>query len=633
MKSRIGRRFFAIAFMIVFLALTIEGAGYVTQEKSDDVCGSSAENAEMAGFTVCHKAGKNVSEMDTSGEDAAGELIFRETMPEGYSQICQTDYTCFVYEDGYYYYQSAADHMYLYRADEQGENRERLAKQIPKELYAVGDWIYFTNLSAGGTLYRVGRDGGEPEEVFPQQINRFIPLGETLYCLTEEGSLYLWRDDVGAELLYSGDIWWFNTDGTFLYLPVQNGEKTCTVVLDVEGNVAAQSDEWHAWMIPDRGNMFYLEYADHNCFIMCSSMENGKTEEISKVPCSAHEEIQDYVKEGNCFYFVCCEDGSGESKGESIFNIYQYDLLEDEWKQCYSKQITDWNFSLIYYPKAKNISIVNDSLFYKRPYVESDDTWVDGKGELWYKTGLGDWREELFEDMEPVQVGDPYFILHGEDEGRSVCQSDDCVYQVEKEDEEGRTIEADIVIPQFNDRVPAYEAINEHIRDDAESFYKRLLESAGDSEDAEQEPWDRFSGDWHYLYAYADDSYVSVLYWDCVSYEQYGDSNVKYKQYVTRLYSAETGEELEIGDLFTISEDELMLRLAYTVRKTFEGMRFLRDDFSMLGGDYPQRYYILTDTGIDVILVENLVTKEYHFEISYEELADILVRYGKEENE
>ena len=49
-------------------------------------------------------------------------------MPEGYSQICQTDYTCFAYEDGYYYYRSAADHMYLYRADEQGENRERLAK-------------------------------------------------------------------------------------------------------------------------------------------------------------------------------------------------------------------------------------------------------------------------------------------------------------------------------------------------------------------------------------------------------------------------------------------------------------------------------------------------------------------------
>ena len=68
-------------------------------------------------------------------------------------------------------------------------------------------------------------------------------------------------------------------------------------------------------------------------------------------------------------------------------------------------------------------------------------------------------------------------------------------------------------------------------------------------------------------------------------------------------------------------------------RKTFDRMRFLRDDFSMLGGDYPRRYYILTDTGIDVILVENLVTKEYHFEISYEELADILVRYGKGENE
>ena len=46
MKSRISRRFLAIAFMIVFLALTIEGAGYVTQEKSDDVYRIVAENAE-----------------------------------------------------------------------------------------------------------------------------------------------------------------------------------------------------------------------------------------------------------------------------------------------------------------------------------------------------------------------------------------------------------------------------------------------------------------------------------------------------------------------------------------------------------------------------------------------------------
>jgi len=614
---------------MLFSALIIAGAGCEPRVKRED--------AGMTGFAVCPGAdgmkGKNVSEERAFGEDTWGKgtsregtfrvLIFRETMPEGYSQICQTDYTCFVYQDGYYYFQSAADHLYLYRADEQGENRECLAKQIPRELYVVGDWVYFTNLSAGGTLYRIGKEGGEPEEIFPQRIKRFLPLGEILYCLTEEGSLYSWGEGRGAELLYDGDSPWLTTDGTFLYLPIpmREGESSRTIVLDTEGRIAARFDGFLTGMIPDRGNMYYLEPSNNDYYIMRSSIEDGKTEEMAKVPRAISKQIWDcgFVKEGNYLYVVCWDSSSHPR--ETVLNIYRYDLQKKEWEQSYSKQISDLYLSWAW--KASNISIANGSLFYKLPCIGPDGICEDGKGELWYRTGLGDWEEELFEDMEPVQVRDAYSILHSADKERSAYQADDCVYQDEKEADDGKITKLDIVLPQFNDRIPAYEEINRHILDDAERFYRELSESAEYNGDTAQEPWEWFSGDWRYLYAYADDHYVSVLYWDCAAYEQYDMSEVIHKRYVTRLYSAQTGEELEIEDLFTVSEEELMIRFAYTVRKSFSGMYFLRDDFSMLDNCFYRRYYLLTETGIDVILVENLVTKEYHFEISYEELEDI----------
>lgn len=58
--------------------------------------------------------------------------------------ICQTDYTRMNYKDGYYYYQSSADHFYLYKSD--GKRSECLAEQVPKDISkAVKREIYGEN--------------------------------------------------------------------------------------------------------------------------------------------------------------------------------------------------------------------------------------------------------------------------------------------------------------------------------------------------------------------------------------------------------------------------------------------------------------------------------------------------------
>ncbi len=114
----------------------------------------------------------NVWEAGTYKNEAWGEVY-----------ICQTDYTQITYAEGYYYYQSEADHFYLYRSMEDGENQECLAEEVVKELYILDNWVYFTNLSEGSALYKVRTDGDCMEVVCGEPIDRFFPIGEMFFLL------------------------------------------------------------------------------------------------------------------------------------------------------------------------------------------------------------------------------------------------------------------------------------------------------------------------------------------------------------------------------------------------------------------------------------------------------------------
>ena len=100
MKSQIDRIIFAIVFLISFLTLIAAGVASGFRERHGEAFGNSQEDAGLTVIAMCHKqdglTARSVLEKNAPGEDMAGELVFREIMPEGYSQICQTDYTCFV---------------------------------------------------------------------------------------------------------------------------------------------------------------------------------------------------------------------------------------------------------------------------------------------------------------------------------------------------------------------------------------------------------------------------------------------------------------------------------------------------------------------------------------------------------
>lgn len=67
------------------------------------------------------------------------------------------------------------------------------------------------------------------------------------------------------------------------------------------------------------------------------------------------------------------------------------------------------------------------------------------------------------------------------------------------------------------------------------------------------------------------------------------------------------------------------MRFSYLIRKTELSFNLFSDDFPLINGNYMRVYYCLTDTGVDIIFVDDIRTfKEYHFVLSYKELADIL---------
>ncbi|MDE7208166.1 MAG: DUF5050 domain-containing protein, partial [Lachnospiraceae bacterium] len=132
MKKRVNKKYAVILFIltavIVFCFIT-DKSGRTGIRKTDT--GDALEEAFSENASV-------------RGTDDA--VILDEGVSEE-PYISPLDQTTITYKDGYYYYRSAVHYNYLYRCDESGTNQECVAEQVPRELYAVGEWIYFTNRS------------------------------------------------------------------------------------------------------------------------------------------------------------------------------------------------------------------------------------------------------------------------------------------------------------------------------------------------------------------------------------------------------------------------------------------------------------------------------------------------------
>lgn len=405
---------------------------------------------------------------------------------------------------------------------------------------------------------------------------------------------------------------WLSTDGKLLYITIKeqagDDEKYIIVSIDNNGEILSRFDINESKVIPTEQFLYYMKGKS----IYCLSLESGEEIKFAEIPVeSEYESVVDFGMWKDEFYLLCYRPGEA-------YVIYQYKVSLQEWEILYFQQLEDSDW--IYKRFSDDFHIQNGKIFLKE--------WVsEGKGELWHQIDIRSDEKIIFENMEPfdgitVQTED---IFSGITEKSKSYLKQDYVLDEVTEDEDGNLIKTNIILPQMNEKILAYQEINHKIQKDAEDFYKEQIEFAEYIKDASDEWENESHGYWNYVYVYADSDYVSIVYWKFIG--RNGLSDIKTDQYEVRLYSSITGEEIDIEDLFFTDKEEVLLRFSYAIRKTECGLRFFQDDVEMLkrhGSDYKKSYYLLTEEGIDIFFVESVRTNIINFILDYEELEDIL---------
>lgn len=509
LEIEMGKRFTRVAVVLCFLLLIALEAGQDLNRRAAEeraeiqstyVIGHSEENgwenqSVLGGGKEDNASGIHVSMLESACEELSAESLRMEAQ----NQVCQMDYTKITYYDGSYYYQSSADYFYLYKSDADGGNKICLAQQVPEEIYVLGEWVYFTNVSAGGSVYRIRQDGSGMEEIFSGRVSRFILMEDTFYFLSE-GNVYSWTEERGAELIYEGDCEWIFTRGRLIYLDIRKKEggetEYNTILVDARGKILAAYDDWHWHRIPSGGDFYYIE----DGFLMRESAKTGEVTEVAETPMSQYEYWTHYEIWGNGFYLLGYE--YDDENDCYHIRLYRYDFDAGTWSIVHSREVSD-AYLLLYRTDA--FYIINGKIYLKE-YA------MDGKGELWYWIDPETGEYAVFEDMGnfQVEVLNHDDLFTGATDKTQPYLAEDGVYQAEKEDDEGNVIRTDIRIPQFNDKIPAYEKINQNIQEDAERFYEEQMEFAEYIKDASQEWEGSSSGHWGYEYVYADSQYISI---------------------------------------------------------------------------------------------------------------------------
>lgn len=547
----------------------------------------------------------NVWEADTYKNEAWEEVY-----------ICQTDYTQITYAEGYYYYQSEADHFYLYRSMEEGENQECLAEEVVKELYILDNWVYFTNLSEGSALYKVRADGGGMEAVCGEPIDRFFPIGEMFFCLSEAENgasrIFSCTADGKCKEIYEGKCDWLSTDGELLYAEVQTDDETQLqiIVMDKEGNVLQEYSYLNCFVPTKRALYYYIAEKNGEDYIR----------QIVRLDQETGEEVCHKVPEGQwkgCSYIVDNDKIYVLCYSSEKYTFFQYDEESNSFLPLCPCMDVAGEHTL--FDKIDNgFYLVNGKIFFK-VFVE------DGKGELWHYIGLEERKVELFESMEiPVDVDISWQGVFRQNAFyREGYLDEDIVYSEDADDGQGYVRFTTITVPEISVEIPAAGIINQKIREDVEEFYKErnLFHESAREDDIELET---SYGEFNCPFAYAGEQYVSIVY------EKHLSTNSGYSggwEYVTRLYSSKTGEELQPEALFSVSPERLFLGLSFLIRKTERGFDCFSDDLFYKGGisTYYRVYYCITSEGLDIFFVEDMRTdKEFHFLISYREMEDII---------
>ena len=144
-----------------------------------------------------------------------------------------------------------------------------------------------------------------------------------------------------------------------------------------------------------------------------------------------------------------------------------------------------------------------------------------------------------------------------------------------------------IVLPKISDVVLGAETINPKIRADAEQFYAEQLEFYNTIDELWDEWEERTICSFECDYAYADESYVSIIYRRILSttYNYYS------RDYIAKIYLSKTGDELQIADLFGTDWEKVVERMTFLIRKKGRSYRLFDENTFSFENDYRSFLY------------------------------------------
>lgn len=99
------------------------------------------------------------------------------------SGIAATD---LVADDNWIYYSNLADGGSLYKKNLKGIEDYKISLDNAKYINVVGDWIYYSNFSDGQKIYKVRKDGTQRRIVCEDQASNLVVSGEYIYYINHK---------------------------------------------------------------------------------------------------------------------------------------------------------------------------------------------------------------------------------------------------------------------------------------------------------------------------------------------------------------------------------------------------------------------------------------------------------------
>jgi len=236
--------------------------------------------------------------------------------------------------DGSVYYRSEADNWCLYKSKLDGSEKQKLSDDVPCDINVLNGWVYYANYKDGFSIYRIKTDGTGRAQLKSGYCRNLYAVGDHIYYdVRDEANVsHIHRmgvDGGNDELLISQARLMYYYDGSLYYL---NGLFLWKYDLETRKSVQL-NDKYSHYVTADQSGVYYWA-ADDNAFVHMS--HTGTDSEVLLSGCdyfNVSDNCVYYMKYGGNYDFYRLSLDTGEEVQLSSFMAGSFDengnIIED----------------------------------------------------------------------------------------------------------------------------------------------------------------------------------------------------------------------------------------------------------------------------------------------------------------